>query len=342
MEQYELKETISLADENGNLASTVGFARRPYWHYNREDLNVKRWRLKEWDYYLVNTGKIAVAFTMSDLGYVRMASISYLDLETKLDATKTILKAPSKERVMPIESKTGHSYFRTGKMILDYKSEPGRKHVRCYIPDFYNGKDFRADLMFKDIPEESMNILTPWPDRKHFYLNEKVNCMPVAGTVVFDGQVTRFNPEEHCGVLDWGRGYWPYKSRWYWGTASAMVDGKPFGFNLGYGFGDLSAASENVLFFEGKVHKLGRVFFQIPQDPMQPWIISSDDGRFEALFTPEFDRKADINLQVIRSNQNQYFGKVNGIAILDEGSQYAMKDIPAAFEDIINQCKCQI
>lgn len=337
MEQNEQKEMISLVDENGNLATSVGFARRPYWRYNREDLQVRRWRMKEWDYYLINTGKIAVAFTLSDLGYVRMASISYLDLEAGLDATKTILQPPVRKFIMPEESETGHSFFRTGKMILDFKSDPGRKHVRCYIPDFYKNKDFRADLMFKDIPEESMNILTPWPDRRHFYLNEKINCMPVSGTVIFDGKVIRFTEQEHCGVLDWGRGYWPYKSRWYWGTASVMVDGKPFGFNLGYGFGDLSAASENVLFYDGKVHKLGRVEFQIPQNPMDLWTISSDDGRFEATFKPRFDRKADINLQVVRSNQNQYFGFVNGTAILDDGTPYSMNDLPAAFEDIINQ-----
>ena len=36
------------------------------------------------------------------------------------------------------------------------------------------------------------------------------------------------------------------------------MDGVPFGWNIGYGFGDNSVATENMLFYEGKAHKLSR------------------------------------------------------------------------------------
>ena len=47
--------------------------------------------------------------------------------------------------------------------------------------------------------------------------------------------------------------------------------------NIGYGFGNTSAATENVLFYDGKIHKLGEVKFEIPMDEdgfedfMKPW-----------------------------------------------------------------------
>ena len=66
-------------------------------------------------------------------------------------------------------------------------------------------------------------------------------------------------------MLDWGRGVWTYHNTWYWGSASGQVDGVPFGWNIGYGFGDTSAASENMLFYGGKAHKLSQVTFHIPQ-----------------------------------------------------------------------------
>ena len=34
------------------------------------------------------------------------------------------------------------------------------------------------------------------------------------------------------------------------------MDGAPFGWNLGYGFGDTSAATENALIYNGRLHKL--------------------------------------------------------------------------------------
>ena len=66
-------------------------------------------------------------------------------------------------------------------------------------------------------------------------------------------------------MLDWGRGVWTCRGTWYWGSASGMVDGVPFGFNIGYGFGDTSAATENALFYGGKLHKLSQVTFHIPR-----------------------------------------------------------------------------
>ncbi|MEI3102134.1 MAG: DUF2804 family protein [Oscillospiraceae bacterium] len=65
-------------------------------------------------------------------------------------------------------------------------------------------------------------------------------------------------------MLDWGRGVWTYHNTWYWGSASYHVNGVPFGWNIGYGFGDTSAASENMLFYKGKAHKLSQVKFNIP------------------------------------------------------------------------------
>lgn len=65
---------------------------------------------------------------------------------------------------------------------------------------------------------------------------------------MYDGKLYEFSPETDFGGLDWGRGVWTYDNIWYWGSGSGEVDGHRFGFNIGYGFGDTSAASENVIF----------------------------------------------------------------------------------------------
>lgn len=80
------------------------------------------------------------------------------------------------------------------------------------------------------------------------------------------GKPARFDPETATAVLDWGRGVWTYQNTWYWGSASGYVDGVPFGMNLGYGFGDTRAATENMLLYDGVAHKLDQVDFGIPKD----------------------------------------------------------------------------
>ena len=87
--------------------------------------------------------------------------------------------------------------------------------------------------------------------------------------------------------------------------------GKPFGFNIGYGFGDTSKASENILFYDGVAHKLDDVTFHIPKDSyMSPWTITSSDGRFEMEFVPVLDRAARTAALVLIHNLLQQMDSV--------------------------------
>ena len=336
MRNHIIDHPVELQDENG-LILEPGFARSLVWNYDHSRLQAPRMRVKEWDYYLVMTDKFAVAFTISDLAYMRMASVSYLDLEKGTDCTKTVFKPPVRSWTMPERPEESTIEWTGNNLILRYETTATHRHVFCWFGGFDHNADFKADLWFERKDSESMNILTPWPDRKHFYLNEKVNCMPVSGTVVYNWHVHHLDADHDNGILDWGRGWWPYKIHWLWGTCSTMIGRKRFGFSLGYGFGDLSAASENVIFYDGKVHKLDDVTFNIPASPMDPWTLTSSDGRFEAVFTPTLDRKAKTDLGVIKSDQHQYFGRISGMAVLDNGKKLVMDDLVCAFEDIHNQ-----
>ena len=81
----------------------------------------------------------------------------------------------------------------------------------------------------------------------------------------------------------------------------------------------------------------------IPEDEngaslyMEPWTITSSDGRFEGIFEPILDRKAKVDLKVIISDQHQVFGHLTGTAILDDGTQVKMRDVTAAMEVVHNR-----
>ena len=188
-----------------------------------------------------------------------------------------------------------------------------------------------------------MVIVTPFAeDKKAFYYNQKINCMKAAGRVEFDGQIIEFSPEDTYATLDWGRGVWTYKNTWYWGSGNGTVAGKPFGFNIGYGFGDTGAASENMLFYDGTAHKLDRLTFLIPQkdgrdDFMSPWLFTSSDGRFEMDFTPVLDRASCTSVGIICSDQHQVFGCFNGTATLDDGTVLKIENLLGFAEKVYNK-----
>ena len=185
-----------------------------------------------------------------------------------------------------------------------------------------------------------MVICTPFEKQGHFYYNQKINCMRARGEVTYAGKTYRFDPEESFAVLDWGRGVWTYHNTWYWGSASYHVDGVPFGWNIGYGFGNTSAASENMLFYNGRAHKLSQVKFHIPggeKDYLAPWTFTSDDGRFEMNFAPVLDRASCTDVGVIKSDQHQVFGRFSGKAVLDDGKVIEVKDFPGFAEKVENK-----
>ena len=161
--------------------------------------------------------------------------------------------------------------------------------------------------------------------------------MPTSGFVKFGNNQIDFKKEDSFTVLDWGRGVWTYKNTWYWGSASGLVNGKRFGFNIGYGFGDTSKASENIIFYDGIGHKLDQVKFEIDTaNYLNPWKFSSNDHRFELVMTPFLDRQDDTNFIIIKNLGHQVFGKFNGYVILDDGSKLEINNLLGFAEQITN------
>lgn len=97
-----------------------------------------------------------------------------------------------------------------------------------------------------------MVIATPFDKNAHFYFNQKINCMRAEGVVKCGNKEWKFDKSDSMGTLDWGRGVWTYDNTWYWGSLQGYLeDGSRFGWNIGYGFGNTSAASENMLSITG-------------------------------------------------------------------------------------------
>lgn len=342
--QHEVTKIQSLLDERGQVIEP-GWARTPVWQYNRRDIAAPAFRIKEWDYYLAVSDHYAAAFTMSDLGYAGLLSVSLIDLAAQTEHTETLLTPfPMGRMKLGNTSAEGNADFKNSRIHLRYSVKPQRRRIQCIFYNFQDGKTLTADLLMKQPEMDSICIATPWKEKpKAFYYNQKVNCMPVKGRVSFDGRDYLFDGKKDMAVLDWGRGVWTYDNIWRWGTCSTRINGKAFGFNLGYGFSDRSSASENVIFYDGKAHKLQEVTFIIPENEqgdyefMQPWTISSSDGRFEGIFVPILDRKAKIDLKLIISDQHQVFGHLTGTAVLDDGQEIKMQDVIAAVEVVHNR-----
>lgn len=342
MQQHEITAAGPLLDEQGNLRE-AGYAKRLLPVYNRNQIKVSSLRIKEWDYYLVMNGQFALALTIADNSYMGLDSISLLDFWENTQITKSPMRLmPMGSTGMPSSTSEGDCASGGKGYSLLFRKEEDRRLLYAHMENFRGREGLDAYIELTSEPEESMVICTPFDKKGHFYFNQKINCLRASGKVTVGEDEYVLDPADSFGVLDWGRGVWTYQNTWYWASASGLVEGVPFGFNLGYGFGNTSAATENMLFYAGKAHKLSKVRFKIPgrrrrRNYLDQWEFTSDDGRFEMRFDPIMDRSACTSAVIVKSNQHQVFGKFTGLAVLDDGTEVFVKDFLGFAEEVENK-----
>lgn len=340
MRNHEVVESHSLLDKNGSLIEP-GWSRTLIQKYDRNMIKKRKTRIKEWDYYYImsHSNEFCLCLTVSDLGYIGLHSVSFVDLINATETTESVLVPfPMGKTNMPSTSEKGDVEFKNNKLSINYKKNPNSRIIKASFPSFDNGKGLSCNVVLTDEPKDSMVIATPFDgDKKAFYYNQKINCMRASGTIKYGDEIFELNPDLDFAGLDWGRGVWTYDNYWYWGSGSGQIDGVPFGFNLGYGFGNTTAASENVIFYNGKANKFDDIVFNISENYTDNWTIKSSDGRFEMEFEPIIDRSALIDLKVIVTDQHQVFGRMNGTAILDDGTKIKVKDFLCFAEKVHNK-----
>ncbi len=348
--QVRLQGPGPLLSERGTLAQ-AGYATELLLDYDRAAIAAPPWRIKEWDYYLVNDDRFAVAFTVSDLGYLSLASMSLMDFEAGAFITKSTMGLlPMGRLALPGTSAEGMVRFADRKAQITYEVAGGLRRLCGTFQNFKDGQPLQVEVVLSGEPRDSMVIATPWADDPQaFYYNQKIVGMDAVGRFTL-GEVSHdFREGVSFGLLDWGRGVWTYDNIWYWAVAQGMQDEHRVAFNLGYGFGDTSAASENMVFVDGIAHKLGRVDFGIPEPRpaakrigeryalMEPWHMTDDEGRLDLVFTPRIDRCDLTDLKLIVTDQHQVFGLLNGHVVLDDGTRLPIRDLRAAAEAVHNR-----
>ena len=342
--QHEIQNPAPLLNDDGSLFE-AGYAKYPLLVYDRSLVKGGKSRIKEWDYYLIYNDRYAVALTADDNSYMGMMSVSFIDLEKRSETTNSVIIPFTFGRIgLPASSQYGDVVYESRRVKLSFTHEAEGRRLKVSFRKFKDKQDFECDLLLTEEPRDSMVIATPFPKKSTaFYYNQKIIAMRASGTVWHDRKKYKFTPGNTFGLLDWGRGVWTYDNTWYWSAAQGVVNGRRFGFNLGYGFGDTSAASENMLFVEGVAHKLEGVTFNIPKDAkgaddyLSPWTFTSSDGRLELEFKPIIDRKAKISLAVIMSDQHQVFGRISGSVVLDDGEKLEIKDLLGFAEKVRNK-----
>jgi hypothetical protein len=326
--QVEITRPGPLLDERGRPAH-VGWSRQPLLDCNLENARfyalrpLQRFRIKRWDYYAVFTPQRFFSATIADLGYAGNIFVYTLDFVTGELHEEGLVPLLGQGIQLPRNSTQGESIYKGKGVEIILRTAPECRSLSVDWPAFHGGRGIQAEISLSCPAEaESMTLVIPIGDRR-FYYNRKINCMPAEGRLRYGEIQEQLKPTSSIGSLDWGRGVWEYRSFWNWASASGFLpDGRSVGLNLGRGFGDTSAATENCLVLKGRLHKLEKVKFDYDsKDYNRPWKFTDSEGRLELDFVPFKERLARTNLGVITSEVHQMFGRYSGRVEAEDGEE---------------------
>ena len=339
--QTEYVEETSLLNADGTL-NAKGWAKHNVFSYDR-NLSIPRLRRKEWDFYQISDGRYMVQVSFANISLGGYAAASLTDLGEKRDivnATSVFLFGKDRY-ILPAKGDRPHTVdMRVGKAHFSVEtSEDGRQIY------FFKG-DVECSFYMRHLPgHENITTVLPfegYPTR--YFMTTKLNCMPTSGQFKYGDKIVTFDETDTFGVLDWGRVNTPYRLVWFWGNGSAYItdekgDRHLFGFEITWGIGDESSATETCLFLDGKAYKIGAVdveTFPKPDKYMQPWHFISSGGCMDLTMTPEYDHHNDLNILVARMNTHQVHGKWSGTVTI-AGKCYDIRDIYAFCEYVENR-----
>lgn len=312
----------------------AGWANRGILQYNRNAIKASPFRIKEWDWFQALDDTKALQFTLGHASYAGQVGIMLFDFEKgeNIFIKDKILALPFGSLHLEANADTDGVllYDKRGMyMRFETKGDVRFLQARC--------KNFEAEVTLTRQNPNALVINVPFNENPTaFYYNHKINCMTAQGKAIANGKEYIFE-ENAWGLLDWGRGVWPFHNEWYWSNASGYIDGHVFGFNLGCGFGNTSAATENCLFYGGAIHKLNNINILLDKkDYNKPWHLVDDEGRLDLVLEPVYDRQTKIKMLWVDNCTHQMFGKFCGKAVLDDGKELKIENITGFAEHAVN------
>lgn len=323
--EHELTEPVDLVAADGTLNPAArGWSRRPL---HRANLRGGWGRTKRWDYWAILAGDLVVSSVYADVDYLGLADVWWVDLPSGRTGGRGIVVPGAIGITLPDVPGTAPLRVSRRAFRLEITDAPdGRTRLRARWRE-RDGTPAELDAHV-DLPpgHESLNVVIPWSERR-FQYTSKHQARPARGRLVVGDRCTTFGEgagADAWGVLDVGRGRWPYRTRWNWGGGAGRIGpgGTVVGLQLGGRWTEGTGFTENGVLVDGTLTKLGaELRWEYDwRDPMRPWRVDDPTGRLHLELVPRFDKHTRIEALVMGTETHQVFGTWSGTFVTDDGA----------------------
>ncbi|MFB4273958.1 DUF2804 domain-containing protein [Nonomuraea sp. MTCD27] len=303
--EREITEPVDLCLPDGRLdPRAVGWTRRPL-----HRANLRGWgRAKRWEYWGIVTPSHVIGLVASSLDYAGVHGLYVLDRASRAEVSHDAVVPLARGAAFPPRSGEGTARVAGGGVRIAIDQHPGGTSIAARAP----GVVVELEVPLPD-GHESLGVVIPWGPRRFQYTVKDVG-RPVHGRLVL-GAAEHQVGDGAFAVLDHGRGKWPYSVVWNWAAGSAPG----LAVQLGGKWTDGTGLTENALFLDGRLHKIGASLEWVydRSDWLRPWRIQGDGVEVE--FTPFHEKVSRTELGLVGSETHQCFGHFTGRIRADDG-----------------------
>jgi hypothetical protein len=333
--QHEITSSGELLTSDGRLREP-GWARRQLLHWDPARVADPS-KLRQWDFFTLFDDTAAVNLTLVDLGFVRLCSVGVIDFADSTKYETSDFQEVAGDVLALSDAVEGTASFTekdAAAPAMRFVTTADTSQVAIDLPASLFGDAARGAFTIRR--REAMpylSLATPFDEDPHlFFYEQKIPGLSADGTLTRAGRTWNFSGA--AAVMDWGRGAWPPTATWRWAAASGVVDGATLAFNLGEGFGDARAATENLIVYADVAHKLGAVgWSHDASDPTRDWTFHSDDGRVALILHPRAKELGDLTLGDRYTKLQKAYGTFSGTLVLDDGRSLRVDGLPGFAEE---------
>jgi hypothetical protein len=333
--EREITREVPLCGPDGRLnREAVGWSRQPL---HRCNLSGHWGRKKRWDYWCVTCADCVLAITYANCDYLGLASVMFLDRETWRCTEKAVVVPLGVGFDQP-ETVAGTDISLTGLGLnLEINEATDGTNLRASFSKLA-GPSLKADLFAANPPgHESLNVVIPWSDDR-FQFTSKHNTRPVSGEITLAGRRIHLGPENHAfGCLDYGRGIWPYRTQWNWGSASGVQGEHVVGLQFGGKWTDGTGMTENGLIIDGHLDKImdDVAFVYDRRDFTKPWRVATlGSDQVDLRFVPSYEKRLNFDMLAAAGELHLCFGHYHGRVTSAAGRHYPIDDLFGWCEEV--------
>jgi hypothetical protein len=348
----EITEPVLLCEADGKRLSPAAKG------WSREVLHTAnlrgRWgRTKRWDYWAVLAGDWTFAVVYADVDYLGIAEVWWCHLPTGETGGRAANVPGARGIALPDLPGSAPLRYRSKKIEVALTDDADGTTIAAWWKE---GDGSRSSLNARiDLPvgHESLNVVIPWSDRQ-FQYTSKHQARPAHGTLEVGDHVVHFGSsaasaavdaevehevhtvDEAWGVLDVGRGRWPYRTQWNWGGgAGRSEEGAVVGVQIGAKWTEGTVFTENGVIVDGTLHKIGEeLVWEYDWDrPLEPWHVRHADGSLDLVLTPAYDKHTEVKALVMGTEVHQVFGRWSGHVTTDAGVVHHLDGVDGFAEE---------